>query len=703
MRTQCSRLSKHFIAICLSFGAFGCGGGGSSGAGAISSGNASITPPAISNLSFAPDSVIQSTSGTANVNGTVSFTDASGTLATFTVVVFDASGQQLSTVTGAVQGVAGLKSGTLAGAFTISTSSVGTFTLHISVADSSGSKSNELTGTFQVIAASTLATVVTATGPSPASLTLANGNLYWSETGEATLKTVPVSGGTASVLATKMVNPASIAFNGTDTIWLDDEPTVSGSCGTPNTVRVLKRTNSTGVTTVVARGTNCAPFTGNSVVIDANTAFWISSTLSPNTYVINATTLNGGITTAVYSTTAAPIVSLVVNSGTLYWMENVYPMASGAIRSLPTTGGSPTIIANGFVSDANTFAVDSTSVYYTTPNFPPTNPPETLLAGPLGGGAPKALSSAATTPVKLTVGGGQVVWIDNSSVNAIPVGGGSITPLASASPNTLLDILVDGSNAVWTESTGAVHGETGAIRRVSLTGGTVNTVYQGGDAPRILAVDSSSQINWIEGGPVGLGEGFARIARLTSTNVVQTLVSGISTDSATIVATATDLLIADRNRIKRLPLSGGMPVTLAADDGSDGPVARLATDASFVYWDTSLHGSVRKAPVAGGSATVLISVSALGALGGIGGPIRVASNGTLYWAVATKLLTIPTGSISTSANLINQALGPISDLAVDSSNVYLSEPATGAILSVPAIGGGAVTLANAGFPQSNFH
>jgi hypothetical protein len=394
-------------------------------------------------------------------------------------------------------------------------------------------------------------------------------------------------------------------------------------------------------------------------------------------------------------------VALAVNPGTLYWMENFYPMASGAIRSVPTTGGSNTPIVSSFVSDANTFAVDNTSVYYATPNFPPTNPPETLLAAPLGGGSPTTLSSVATTPLKLAVGGGKVVWIDNSSVNAIPVGGGSIALLASASPNTPIDVLVDGANAVWTESTGAAHGETGTIGSVPLTGGAANTLYQGGDAPRTLAIDASSQINWIEGGPVGLAEGFARIARLTSTNVVQTLVSGISSDSATLVSSPTDLLIADHNRIKRLPLSGGMPVTVAADDASDGSIARLATDGSFVYWDTSLHGSVRKAPLVGGSVTVLISVGALGSLGGVGGPIRVAPDGNLYWVNSTKLLSIPSGSISTSANVISQALGPVSDLTVDASNVYFAEPATGAILSVPGIGGGVATLANAGFPLSN--
>jgi hypothetical protein len=100
--------------------------------------------------------------------------------------------------------------------------------------------------------------------------------------------------------------------------------------------------------------------------------------------------------------------------------------------------------------------------------------------------------------------------------------------------------------------------------------------------------------------------------------------------------------------------------------------------------------------------TVLISAGTLGALAGIAGPIRFAPKGNLYWdAGPTKLLSVPAGSVSTSANVVNQALISVSDLAVDASNVYLSEPATGNIISVPAIGGGLTTLANAGFPLSS--
>lgn len=674
----------------------GCSGGGSSGGGgALGGGGNSSTLPTISNLSYSPNSATQSANGTVTVNGSINFADSGGDLSTFNVTILDANGQQLSATSSPIPGASGQTSGTLSGSFLVSIGNVGTFRFRVSVTDRSGSTSNELTGTFQVVAVANLAAVVTATGVSPASLTSANGSLYWSESGDAVLKSIQATGGTATVLATKVVSPLSMAFVGSDVIWLDDRPGGFGVCGVPTTTRVLNRTSGNGTTNVLATGLACAPSTGTDIVLDGNTVFWISSTNSPDTYVIRATPISGGMSATV-TTTLVPVVALAGGAGKLYWMENPFP-TSGAIRSIPTTGGAitPTTVVSSLVSDANTFAVDNAAVYYATPNFPLTMP-EKLLATLLAGGSTTMLSSSISRPIKLTAAGGQVLWIDGSAVNAIPVGGGTPNALATTS-NTPLDLLINGSNALWTESTGTAHGETGAIKSVALTGGTPSTLYQGGDAPRHLAIDTSSQINWTEGGPEGLIEGFGRIARLTSTNLVQTVVSGLATDSPSFVATATDLFIADLWRIKRLPLAGGMPVTLAAGDG---PIAHLTTDGTSVYWDDLSPVSVSKAPVAGGNVTVLVSASALAAVTGPGGPIRIAPNGNLYWAVSssTAVLSAPSATSSTSANVVVQGLLNLSDLAVDASNVYISESVTGDILSVPAGGGSLIKLANASLP-----
>jgi hypothetical protein len=687
--------SLWFVVILgASCAALGCGGGGAS------SGN-QPTAPTISNLAYSPNGVLQSVNGTGTINGSLDFADSGGDVSNLNLTIFDANGQQLSSTSAPIQGVAGQNSGTITGAFLVPTNTPGLFSFRLSVTDGGGLKSNELNGTFQIVAASNLAAVVATTGTSPASLTSANGNLYWSETGEAVLKSIPASGGSPAVLASKVVNPLAMVFSGSDVIWLDDEPVGGvGICGTATINRVLKRTSAIGTTSILATDTNCAPFTGNDIVLDSNTVFWISST-NANIYVINATPINGGASSIVTST-STPVVALADRAGTLYWMENFFP-AGGAVRSIPISGGTITTLVNNLVSDANTFAVDATAVYYATANFPYNVPTtDALVAAPLAGGSPSTLLPSTPRVTKLAVGGGQVSWIDASTVNSIPVGGGSQIVLATTSPNTPLDLLIEGSNALWTESTGAVHGETGAINSVALTGGPVSVVYQGGDAPRQLAIDPTSQINWTEGGPIGLTEGFGRIARLAAGNTVQTVVSGLSSSSPTFIATATDLLIVDSWRIKRLSLAGGMPVTVAANDGS---IADLATDGTSVYWDNSSDGHVSKAPVTGGSVTVLVGASVLNTLAGPGGPIRLAPNGTLFWAVnsnSSELLSAPSATVSTSVQVVAQGLPILSDLAVDATNVYIAEPTTGNILSVPTSGGSLTMLANSGFPLATF-
>jgi sugar lactone lactonase YvrE len=667
--------------------ALGCGSSSSGG-------GPQPTPPTISNLAYSPNSVLQSSTGTGMINGSLDFADSGGDVSALNLTVFDASQQQLSSTSTPIQGVAGVKSGTITGAFEVPINNPGSFSFQLSVADSGGSKSNALTGTFQIVAASNLAAVVTTTGTSPASLTAANGNLYWSETGEAVLKSVPASGGVASQLAFKVVNPLAMAFSGSDAIWLDDE----------SAVRVLKRTSANGTTSVLATDTNSAPFTGNDIVLDGNTVFWISSTLSPNTYVIHATPINGGTSMSIV-TTNTPVVALADRAGTLYWMENLFPMG-GTIRSVPATGVTISTVVSGFVSDANTFAVDNASVYYATANFPYNIPTtDALVSSPLAGGSPGTLLPSTPRITKLAVGGGQVVWIDAATVNSIPAAGGAKTVLATTTPNTPLDVLIDGSNALWTESSGAAHGETGAIKSVAVTGGTPSVVYQGGDAPRHLAIDLLSQINWTEGGPVGLMEGFGRIARITAGNAVQTVVSGVSSDSPSFIATATDLFIADSWRVKRLSLGGGMPVTTAAGDG---PIAGLATDGTSVYWDDLTDGHVSKAPASGGNVTVLVSAGQLGTMAGPGGSIRLAPSGNLFWAVnpsapnSSALLSAPSTTVSTSAQVLAQGLPIVSDVAVDATKVYIAEPTTGNILSVPTSGGTLTTLTSTGFPLATF-
>lgn len=120
-----------------------CGGGGG---GTVDSTPVIDSTPAISNLQFSPTTLFQSDGGgTKTVSGTFEFTDLGGDLATLNLATAD--GRQVSTP---IDGVAGIKSGTIAAMVVVDTTLIGTFNFQVSVTDGGGRVSNVLTGTFAV-------------------------------------------------------------------------------------------------------------------------------------------------------------------------------------------------------------------------------------------------------------------------------------------------------------------------------------------------------------------------------------------------------------------------------------------------------------------------------------------------------------------------------------------------------------------------
>ncbi len=678
------RLALGTLYVLLAVSVASCGnGGGSAGSGT----------PSISGLSFSPTSVPKSAGGSATVTGSIQFTDSGGDIASLNLTVLDSSGRQIAATSNPIQGAAGGTSGQIQGVFQVSTSTAGIFTFNVWIVDSAGARSNTLSATFQVVPVSSEAAVLASTGAAPASLTVANGRLYWTETGDAVLKTVGSAGGTPAALAYKVHNPAAMAFTGTDVIWVDDAgpspPPPPGTQNSSTPVRALKRTAASGVTTVLDSASICDSSTAADVVVSGDTAYWIACTTGPNDHAIRATQLSGGGSADIY-TTAQPISSLAGGSGLLVWLNgsldastslSVYSLALGATTTLSSVPWMD-----------NVFALDATNVYYATANNPPfrlsgTLDVCTLWAQPLAGGPPTQLTASLLRPIRLVAAGGQLVSVDATGVRSIASGGGPIVPLAAVS-NTPIDLLVDGADVLWTESTGAAHGQTGLIQRVPLAGGTATIVYQGGDAPLRLALDSSARVTWTEGGPIGLVEGFGRIARLNASNAVETVVAGLASDSPPLIATGSDLFVADQWRIKRIPAGGGMPVTVAADDAA---ISALTTDGSSIYWTSGMVASVRMAPVTGGPVGVLVGVSSAG----VGSAIRVTPTGKVLWATLSAIEMIPQAQAnSTPVELWNQGM-TVSDLAVDSTNAYFAVPATSDLFALPLAGGNAHSLAQA--------
>jgi hypothetical protein len=686
--------SRLFLPILVAAATAACGGGG-----------AGVppppppAPPSIANLALNQTSVAQG-SGTISIPGSLQFTDPGGNLASFAVTVLDAGGHQVSASTTQLQGTSGKTSGILDGTVQLVVGAPAVFTIQVYVTDADGAKSNTLSTQFQVVAAASMAAVVTATGPSPSSLTVSNGTLYWLESGEDALKSVGVGGGTAQVVATRMVNPTSMAFSGSDVIWSDYRRSGGGSCPGATPDQVLKRTSASGVTTVVASGGACGVGTANIAVI-GTTLYWTSSDSSQET--LNATPLGGGTTTTV-ANSMVPIRQIVASGGTLYWLEfGPAGDSMSAIRSVPGGGGPIGTVLSGFNAGVGTFAVDTTNVYYTIPAGPNAVGLVDLVAMPLAGGAATTLASAISPPFKVISAGARIVWIDGvQQVWSIAVGGGSPLSLATVSPGGggPYDLAFDGTNVVWTEASSVgTPAQAGAVRAVPPTGGTVTTLYQSSDLPQQLAIDPASRVNWIESN----GQGLARIARLGAGNAPQTVADGISSSPSTFVVAGGALIVPDLYRLKSISLSGGLPSTLVVDTW---PIANLATDGTSLVWNDARNGTLRKAPVVGGVVTVLADTAALGAFIGTPGSIRIGPNGGAYWVVSVSaapgqpgtpnVVSAPVAAPTMSVTATAPNLPDATDLAVDATGVYIAE-ALGvgpSIVRAPLSGAGTLTTVN---------
>jgi hypothetical protein len=590
--------------------------------------------------------------------------------------VLDANQKQLSSVTSPIQGAASRTSGTLTGAVQVATTAAGIFTVQVFVADSAGARSNVLSGLFQVVAVSSQATVVTQSGPGASSLVLAMGGLYWAETGDDALKTVPIGGGTARAIATRMMGPYFMAFAGADVIWLDAADETSPACAS----RVLKRTATDGSTTVLATGPACASGSGTTsdLVVIGTTAYWVTSTTYPsNTYVINATPLAGG-PTATVTTSTAPINVLAGYAGTLYWMESNYPeTGSITIRSYQGSGPIATV-ASGLT--ARTFAVDATSVYYDSPTG--------IVAQPLAGGSAATVNSASGV-LKLAVMSGTIVWSEMlgsfgpESLWADATTGGAERALANVhlpGGTYLRDFVFDGTTVFWSEPND-YFSTTGVIHSVPASGGTVSTdVYQGTLTDR-LALDGSANLYWIE---TAGSAGCARIARIAGGGSATTVVSGIATHSPVLVAAADKLLIADLSCIKTLPLSGGVPEVYQAGSST---IAGLtsAPDGTVAYW-VDLSGSVNRMLLADGTVNAVSTPGTVSGAPPSPGTIRLAPNGDLYWVADTQtVLGVSSAASAATPDVIAQGLQGVTDLAVDSSGVFIAEQS--GIVGAPLAGG----------------
>ena len=84
----------------------------------------------------------------------------------------------------------------------------------------------------------------------------------------------------------------------------------------------------------------------------------------------------------------------------------------------------------------------------------------------------------------------------------------------------------------------------------------------------MLSIGRVLPVYWVEGGPIGLVEGFGRIAAVPiAGGDISDVMAGVSTTLPIVTSDSTTLYYVDRFRVEKVPLQGGIPTTLGSGSG----------------------------------------------------------------------------------------------------------------------------------------
>jgi hypothetical protein len=275
---------------------------------------------------------------------------------------------------------------------------------------------------------------------------------------------------------------------------------------------------------------------------------------------------------------------IAVNSSYVAWttcdgcLSNLNGM--GSIMAVAPSGGTPVALVSG--TDNGAFlAIDSTDAYWFGPDD------GTIKKVPLAGGSAVAvLSNLSNDPIEIAVDATNIYWTNGGSIHDVPLGGGMNKTLATDS--TLTDQYQTQCLAV--SSAGIFATTANSILMFPLAGGAATTLASG-QMPLAITADATS-VYWTNapGGAQPTGSVMS-VSATGGTPVTLATLAALAVPAAITVDATNVYWVEALGSVKKVPLAGGTPVTLAAAPNNPGGIA---VDATSVYWTDSAGGTVLK-------------------------------------------------------------------------------------------------------------
>ena len=314
---------------------------------------------------------------------------------------------------------------------------------------------------------------------SPFSLVRQGGDFYWIEAlccahnATGSIERMPVGGGSPVPVRAGIVSPVVVAADQDGVFWVN-----GGSIGAIEGYAAISRAglDGTGEDTLVTAATGGlfavddsyvyfadefsikrVPVHGGPVRLLAIGSFFVRGIATDGAYVywdedpvtiVNRVPVAGGPIANV-STGQGPAGVVRVDGSYVYWLDH-----EDTIRRALKTGGSAELVGAAGTGLLTDFVVSGANVYYAEWDG------GRLMKTAVTGGTPSVLAPLnADQTRRLATDGAMVYWVDQSSVNRIPVGGGNADFIASnggADPFLAGGIAVDEHSVYWAEPFGFV-------------------------------------------------------------------------------------------------------------------------------------------------------------------------------------------------------------------------------------------------------